>query len=223
VGTNEVEYLEQAKLSRSCPFVLPLQDGMLCSQAFVVISGEAIETETALAAVDTCFKSLRTIGVITKLDLMDEGTDARDVLENKLLPLHRGYIGVVNRSQKDIDGKKDIRAALAAERNLIDVYTKNGGVQGKKIKSIMLPITPTDSIDVRRECILKGLCVYFNEDPEKLVKEYMLTLRKVRKLQGPVQFILRKGRQLQGPVQVHPEERETAAGSSTDREMQTDE
>ncbi|XP_037584261.1 dynamin-2 isoform X4 [Cebus imitator] len=61
-------------------------------------------------------QGLRTIGVITKLDLMDEGTDARDVLENKLLPLRRGYIGVVNRSQKDIEGKKDIRAALAAER-----------------------------------------------------------------------------------------------------------
>ncbi|XP_026026062.1 dynamin-2 isoform X2 [Astatotilapia calliptera] len=61
-------------------------------------------------------QGLRTIGVITKLDLMDEGTDARDILENKLLPLRRGYIGVVNRSQKDIDGKKDIRAALAAER-----------------------------------------------------------------------------------------------------------
>ncbi|XP_059483197.1 dynamin isoform X4 [Neocloeon triangulifer] len=59
---------------------------------------------------------LRTIGVITKLDLMDEGTDARDILENKLLPLRRGYIGVINRSQKDIDGRKDIQAALAAER-----------------------------------------------------------------------------------------------------------
>ncbi|MGH0178154.1 UNVERIFIED_CONTAM: hypothetical protein FKN15_076635 [Acipenser sinensis] len=47
---------------------------------------------------------------------MDEGTDARDILENKLLPLRRGYIGVVNRSQKDIDGRKDIRAAMAAER-----------------------------------------------------------------------------------------------------------
>ncbi|XP_030626948.1 dynamin 3a [Chanos chanos] len=58
----------------------------------------------------------RTIGVITKLDLMDEGTDAKVVLENKLLPLRRGYIGVVNRSQKDIEGKKDISAALAAER-----------------------------------------------------------------------------------------------------------
>lgn len=59
---------------------------------------------------------IRTIGVITKLDLMDDGTDARDILENKLLPLRRGYVGVVNRSQKDIDGKKDIHAALAAER-----------------------------------------------------------------------------------------------------------
>ncbi|XP_068546842.1 dynamin-3 isoform X6 [Anas acuta] len=61
-------------------------------------------------------QGLRTIGVITKLDLMDEGTDAREILENKLLPLRRGYIGVVNRSQKDIDGKKDIKAALLAER-----------------------------------------------------------------------------------------------------------
>lgn len=53
---------------------------------------------------------------------MDEGTDARDVLENKLLPLRRGYIGVVNRSQKDIDGRKDISAALAAERKFFLRY-----------------------------------------------------------------------------------------------------
>ena len=32
----------------------------------------------------------RTIAVITKLDLMDEGTDAKDILLNKLLPLKRG-------------------------------------------------------------------------------------------------------------------------------------
>ncbi|XP_060763105.1 dynamin-1 [Neoarius graeffei] len=61
-------------------------------------------------------QGVRTIGVITKLDLMDEGTDACEILENKLLPLRRGYIGVVNLSQKDIDGKKDITAAMAAER-----------------------------------------------------------------------------------------------------------
>lgn len=40
---------------------------------------------------------LRTIGVITKLDLMDEGTDARDILENKLLPLRRGMTRQHNR------------------------------------------------------------------------------------------------------------------------------
>ena len=62
------------------------------------------------------FSGLRTIGVLTKLDLMDEGTDAREILENKVLPLRRGYVGVVNRSQKDIEGRKDIKAAMAAER-----------------------------------------------------------------------------------------------------------
>lgn len=44
------------------------------------------------------FKGMRTIGVITKLDLMDEGTDARDVLENKLLPLRRGVCCTVQRA-----------------------------------------------------------------------------------------------------------------------------
>ncbi|KNC79856.1 dynamin-3 [Sphaeroforma arctica JP610] len=67
-------------------------------------------------------QGLRTIGVITKLDLMDQGTDAREILENKLLPLRRGYIGVVNRSQKDITGKKDIRAAQEAERRFFSTH-----------------------------------------------------------------------------------------------------
>lgn len=55
------------------------------------------------------------IGVIIKLDLMDEGIDVCDVLENKLFFLCRGYIGVVNWSQKDIDGKKDIIVVLVVE------------------------------------------------------------------------------------------------------------
>lgn len=59
---------------------------------------------------------IRTIGVLTKLDLMDQGTDARDILENRLFPLRRGYIGVVNRSQREIDGRKDIQDALDKER-----------------------------------------------------------------------------------------------------------
>lgn len=61
-------------------------------------------------------EGIRTIGVLTKLDLMDDGTDAKDILDNKILPLRRGYIGVVNRSQRDIEGRKDIKAAQASER-----------------------------------------------------------------------------------------------------------
>ncbi|KAL1508860.1 hypothetical protein ABEB36_003686 [Hypothenemus hampei] len=62
-------------------------------------------------------KGFRTIGVITKLDLMDQGTDAREILENKLLPLRRGYVGVINRSQKDLEGGKDIQLQIKAERD----------------------------------------------------------------------------------------------------------
>eukprot|EP00966_Prymnesium_polylepis_P144527 3337507-Prymnesium_polylepis.1 len=44
----------------------------------------------------------RTMGVITKLDLMDAGTDALAILRGNVIPLRRGFVGVVNRSQQDI-------------------------------------------------------------------------------------------------------------------------
>jgi dynamin 1-like protein len=40
----------------------------------------------------------RTIGVLTKIDLMDEGTSALDIIQGKVYPLKLGYIGVVCRS-----------------------------------------------------------------------------------------------------------------------------
>lgn len=57
----------------------------------------------------------RTIGVITKLDIMDRGTDARNFLLGKVIPLRLGYIGVVNRSQEDILMNRSISDALIAE------------------------------------------------------------------------------------------------------------
>ncbi|GAB2292046.1 Dynamin- protein 3A [Dionaea muscipula] len=57
----------------------------------------------------------RTIGVITKLDIMDRGTDARNFLLGKVIPLKLGYVGVVNRSQEDIMLKRSIKDALVAE------------------------------------------------------------------------------------------------------------
>lgn len=42
-------------------------------------------------------------GVLTKLDIMDPGTDARDVLTGNAVKLKHGWIGVVNRGQADIN------------------------------------------------------------------------------------------------------------------------
>uniref|UniRef100_A0A6N2MQK0 Dynamin-type G domain-containing protein n=1 Tax=Salix viminalis TaxID=40686 RepID=A0A6N2MQK0_SALVM len=57
----------------------------------------------------------RTIGIITKLDIMDRGTDARNLLLGKVIPLRLGYVGVVNRCQEDIILNRSIKDALAAE------------------------------------------------------------------------------------------------------------
>jgi len=57
----------------------------------------------------------RTIGELTKLDLMDPGTDASEMLNNRIIPLRRGYVGVINRGQRDIDNKRSIREGLKKE------------------------------------------------------------------------------------------------------------
>jgi dynamin 1-like protein len=57
----------------------------------------------------------RTIGIMTKIDLMDEGTNAIEILSGKVIPLKLGYVGVVCRSQKDILQQRSIDDALKAE------------------------------------------------------------------------------------------------------------
>ena len=52
------------------------------------------------------FEGRRTLAVITKLDLMDAGTDAMELLCGRVIPVKLGIIGVVNRSQADIMNKK---------------------------------------------------------------------------------------------------------------------
>lgn len=62
----------------------------------------------------------RTIGVLTKVDLMDDGTDVVDILAGRIIPLRLGYVPVVNRGQRDIDNKKAITAALENEKNFFE-------------------------------------------------------------------------------------------------------
>lgn len=62
----------------------------------------------------------RTIGVLTKVDLMDQGTDVVDILAGRVIPLKLGYVPVVNRGQRDIDASKSIASALDNERKFFE-------------------------------------------------------------------------------------------------------
>ncbi|GBG24626.1 Dynamin [Hondaea fermentalgiana] len=58
----------------------------------------------------------RTIGILTKLDLVDEGVDVLDALDGKVIPLKKGYIGIVNRSQAEINANSPLSDLRRKER-----------------------------------------------------------------------------------------------------------
>ncbi|XP_069355208.1 dynamin-1-like protein isoform X11 [Maniola hyperantus] len=73
----------------------------------------------------------RTLAVVTKLDLMDAGTDAIDILCGRVIPVKLGIIGVVNRSQQDIIDRKTITDALKDEATYLQrkyptIASRNG-------------------------------------------------------------------------------------------------
>ncbi|XP_035291716.1 dynamin-1-like protein isoform X2 [Anguilla anguilla] len=58
----------------------------------------------------------RTLLVVSKLDLMDAGTDALEVLLGRVIPVRLGIIGVVNRSQHDINTQKSVADSARDEQ-----------------------------------------------------------------------------------------------------------
>jgi dynamin 1-like protein len=65
-------------------------------------------------------KGVRTIGVITKIDIMDAGTNARRMLTGQDVPLRLGYVGVKNRNQQSIIDKITVKKALKEEREYFE-------------------------------------------------------------------------------------------------------
>ena len=62
----------------------------------------------------------RTLGVLTKLDIMDKGTDARKVLLNQEIPLKLGYVAVKNRSKQDLIDKIPMKEAMKKEKDFFN-------------------------------------------------------------------------------------------------------
>ncbi|CAN1278521.1 Dynamin-related protein 3A [Linum perenne] len=72
----------------------------------------------------------RTIGIITKLDIMDRGTDARNLLLGKVIPLRLGYVGVVNRCQ-------EVYSSLADRCGIPQLAKKLNHILVQHIKGIL--------------------------------------------------------------------------------------
>ncbi|XP_055065482.1 uncharacterized protein [Misgurnus anguillicaudatus] len=58
---------------------------------------------------------------------------------------------------------------------LMEIFECKGGAAGRKIRNVMAETSKDDTIQTRRACVLKSLCIYLNEDNEKLVKDYKNT------------------------------------------------
>ncbi|EDO17174.1 hypothetical protein Kpol_1072p44 [Vanderwaltozyma polyspora DSM 70294] len=76
--------------------------------------------------------SSRTIGVITKLDLVDPET-ARDILNNKKYPLKMGYVGVITKNIDSRDGtnKKSFLAPLKKSNDGHPNDSSNNSIQSQ--------------------------------------------------------------------------------------------
>ncbi|EDR29849.1 dynamin, putative [Entamoeba dispar SAW760] len=95
----------------------------------------------------------RTIGVLTKMDIMDKGTDAMDVLYGRVYPLKLGYVGVLNRSQHDIDTNVSIKTALIKEKE----WFSNHPIYSKIADRLGIPYLTKTLNEILMQHILKTL------------------------------------------------------------------
>jgi len=96
----------------------------------------------------------RTIGILTKLDLMDAGTHALDVLTGRVYPLKLGFIGVVNRSQRDIDADKCMSDALESETEFFRSHPQYRNIA---LKNGTKHLAKT----LNQVCAVPFVCVYY--------------------------------------------------------------
>ncbi|KAJ1982866.1 Dynamin- GTPase protein [Dimargaris verticillata] len=83
---------------------------------------DLVNSESLKLAREVDADGKRTLGVITKIDLMDQGTNALDTLNGRVFPLRLGFVGVINRSQQDTIANKPIQEALKFEKEYFQTH-----------------------------------------------------------------------------------------------------
>ncbi|XP_075287808.1 interferon-induced GTP-binding protein Mx-like isoform X1 [Opisthocomus hoazin] len=82
-------------------------------------------TEALRMAQDVDPSGERTLGILTKPDLVDRGTEESviNIIRNQVIPLKKGYMIVKCRGQQDIHNKLALAAAIQQERKFFETHT----------------------------------------------------------------------------------------------------
>ena len=144
----------------------------------------------------------RTIGVLTKLDNLVSVTDRKrvaDILMNKTKPLKLGYIGVVNRTQEEIDTGAAVEVSRENEKRTMEqpefrrlkarvgisvLRRRITKILAEKVKKL-LPSLKQDTEDelkyIRSELQQHGLHEDDNVDKDELIAKLMeMAVSKIR-------------------------------------------
>ena len=78
-----------------------IEDPLTIILCVIPANSDIATSESLRMAKEIDMSGERTIAVLTKLDIMDEGTDGRKILLNEYIPLKLGYVGIKNRNKQD--------------------------------------------------------------------------------------------------------------------------
>eukprot|EP00933_Yihiella_yeosuensis_P050893 TRINITY_DN48700_c0_g1_i1.p1 TRINITY_DN48700_c0_g1~~TRINITY_DN48700_c0_g1_i1.p1 ORF type:complete len:794 (-),score=192.55 TRINITY_DN48700_c0_g1_i1:78-2459(-) len=122
-GSDQAEDIEKLTRDMTLHYIKDPRTIILC----VVPANQDMSCSDALQlARQVDPQGTRSIGVVTKLDIMDQGTDAVKMLRGDDVPLRLGYVGVKMRSQQDIMDKKPVDQALEDERKWFENHRLYG-------------------------------------------------------------------------------------------------
>ncbi|KAL6777453.1 DRP1 [Auxenochlorella protothecoides x Auxenochlorella symbiontica] len=111
----------------------------------------------------------RTIGVLTKIDIMDPGTNCRDVLDGAAYTLRNGWIGVVNRGQADINSRMDMGRARQKELDFFQAKPDYQGLRNIGTGFLSSELSTKLVASVRRQ--LPNIAAFVNKNVAELQKE----------------------------------------------------
>eukprot|EP01017_Pseudomicrothorax_dubius_P031240 TRINITY_DN3969_c0_g1_i1.p1 TRINITY_DN3969_c0_g1~~TRINITY_DN3969_c0_g1_i1.p1 ORF type:complete len:739 (-),score=167.68 TRINITY_DN3969_c0_g1_i1:104-2320(-) len=111
-GSDQPTDIERVTKEIAAKYCMDQNTIILC----VVPANADLSTSDALQmALSLDPKGERTLGVLTKVDLMDRGTNARRILQGQEVALRLGFVAVRNRGAQELAARVDLKRAAQEE------------------------------------------------------------------------------------------------------------